>query len=92
MKGLAMINTKYSLPTSVVVENKEVWAYSGKEVVSVPAKEVWYSNQYRQSKWDGMWYVYKTHWYKHKAHAFRWYRQRAIMSDYYAEFTKISNG
>ena len=87
-----MINTKYSLPTSVTVGGKNVWAFDNTKVVSIPAKEVWYSNQYRQSKWDGMWYVYKTHWYKHKAHAFRWYRQRAIMSDYYAEFTKISNG
>ena len=86
-----MTNKKYSLPTAVAVEQENVWAFDGTEVVNVPTKEVWYSNQYRQSDWDGMWYVHKTHWYKHKAHAFRWYRQRAIMSDYYVEFTKISN-
>tara|TARA_R100001086_G_scaffold236920_1_gene160715 strand:+ start:1134 stop:1400 length:267 start_codon:yes stop_codon:yes gene_type:complete len=87
-----MIDKKYSLPTSIVVDkDREVWKYNGTEVVSVPANEVWYSNQYRQSEWDGMWYVYKTHFYKHKANAFRWYRQRAIMSDYYAEFSAISN-
>jgi hypothetical protein len=65
-----MLNKNYSLPASLVVNDEEVW----------------YSNQYRQSEWDGMWYVYKTHFYKHKGNALRWYRQRTIMSDYYAEF------
>ena len=65
-----MLNKNYSLPASLVVNDEEVW----------------YSNQYRQSEWDGMWYVYKTHFYKHKSNALRWYRQRTIMSDYYAEF------
>ena len=61
----------YTLPTAILLDGSH---------------EMWYSNQYRQSVWDGKWYVYKTHWYKHKANAYRWYRQRAIMADYNAEF------
>ena len=83
-----MTDKKYSLPQSIVVDQTDVWAFDGTDVVNVPSKEVWYSNQYRQSRWDGTWYIHKTHWYEHKSHAFRWYRQRAIMSDYYVVINK----
>jgi hypothetical protein len=77
-----MTDKKYSLPMSIIMNQENVWSFDGTKTFRVPHREVWYSNQYRQSIWDGKWYVYKTHWYKHKSHAFRWYRQRAIMSDY----------
>ena len=38
-----MTDKKYSLPQSIVVDQTDVWAFDGTDVVNVPTKEVWYS-------------------------------------------------
>jgi hypothetical protein len=64
MNMTKQIEKQYSFPARVVLPS---------------GRHMWFSNQYRYGS-DGAPSVYMTHWYKHKAHAMRWHKTRAILA------------